>query len=438
MAMGRQVSELYNSCLGSQWKYLDNVCRQFAWNLSMRIAYIVPYVPNRIRTRSYNLINQLASLGHEITVFTLGSSREDLIDALNLKGHRREVHYYAQPVWRSLLNAAAALPSRKPLQSVYSWSPAIARQITQRASRNEFDIVHVEHLRGSRFGLFLKSRLPNMPVVWDSVDCISHLFQQAAKQSRSFFGRFMTSFELSRTRRAEGDLACQFDHMLVTAPTDRNALLDLVPMGKSPSEISVLPNGVDLEYFHPSSEYQRDPETIIFSGKMSYHANISMAKYLRDEIMPRIWKFRPAALLNIVGKDPTPAIKKMMRDPRITVTGTVDDIRPFLWRATVSVVPLLYGAGIQNKILEAMATGTPVVTTCQALSALQALPGKDLFVSDDPDGFSQAVLQLMANRDLQQRTGNAGVIYARALHSWDSIANRLLTIYQQILDSNSG
>ena len=402
----------------------------------MRIAFIVPYVPNLIRTRSYNLINQLAALGHEVAVFTVGSSEGDRIDAQSLKGSSREVYYYTQPVWRSLLNSAAALPSRKPLQSVYSWQPAMARQIAQQASRNEFDIVHIEHLRGSRFGLFLKSSLPGMPVVWDSVDCISHLFQQAGKQSRSFFGKFVTRLELGRTRRAEGALACRFDHTLVTASTDRNALLDLVPPGRRPSDVSVLPNGVDLEYFHPSDSIQREPESIIFSGKMSYHANISMAKYLVEEIMPRIWKFRPAARLYIVGKDPAPAIKKMTQNPLVTVTGTVDDIRPFLRRATVSVVPLRYGAGIQNKILEAMATGTPVVTTCQALSALQAEPGKDLFVSDDPDGFSQAVLQLIADRDLQQKTGDRGVKYVRTFHNWSSIASQLVNIYQQILDSN--
>jgi len=404
----------------------------------MRIAFIVPYVPNLIRTRSYNLINQLAALGHEVAVFTVGSSEGDRMDAQSLKGHGREVHYFTQAVWRSLLNSAAALPSRKPLQSVYSWQPAMARQIAQHVSRNEFDIVHIEHLRGSRFGLFLKSRMPGMPVVWDSVDCISHLFQQAGKQSRSFFGKFVTRLELSRTRRAEGDLACRFDHTLVTAPTDRNALLGLVPPEQKPSKISVLPNGVDLEYFHPSAAIQREPETIIFSGKMSYHANISMAKYLVDEIMPRIWKVRPAARLCIVGKDPAPAIKNMTRNPLVTVTGTVDDIRPFLWRATVSVVPLLYGAGIQNKILEAMATGTPVVTTCQALSALQAKPGKDLFVSDHPDGFSQAVLQLIADRDLQQMTSESGLKYVRTFHDWSSIASQLVNIYQQTLASNSG
>src|SRR5688572_11715121 len=402
----------------------------------MRIAYIVPYVPNLIRTRPYNLINQLDSLGHEVTVFTLGSSQQDLIDVQALQGKGRYVHYYGQPVWRSLLNSAAAVPSRKPLQSVYSWQRDMALQIAERASQNHFDIVHVEHLRGSRYGSFLKSRLPILPVVWDSVDCISHLFEQAANHSRSFFGKFMTRFELTRTRRAEGDLVCRFDHVLVTSPSDRNSLLGLVPSGKSPSEISVLPNGVDFHYFHPNTEVERQAETIVFSGKMSYHANISMVKYLVDEIMPRIWKLRPTARLYIVGKDPSPAIQQLRQNPLITVTGTVADIRPFLWRATVSVVPLLYGAGIQNKILEAMATGTPVVTTCQALSALQAQPGKDLMAYDDPDRFSEAVLQLIADRGLQHKIGDAAVTYARTYHNWTSIASQLLNIYQSALNKN--
>jgi glycosyltransferase involved in cell wall biosynthesis len=272
-----------------------------------------------------------------------------------------------------------------------------------------------------------------MPVVWDSVDCISHLFRQAASHSRSFFGKFMTRFDLPRTAQAESDLICQFDHALVTSSADRNAMLELVRTGQTPSQISVLPNGVDMEYFCPNPELQRDAETIVFSGKMSYHANISMVKYLVAEIMPRIWRVRPPARLYIVGKDPTADIKELQKNPRIIVTGTVDDIRPFLWRATVSVVPLLYGAGIQNKILEAMATGTPVVTTCGALSALEAQPGEHLLVSDDTDGFSQAVLQLMEHPDLQKTISAAGQTYVRAHHQWVSIASRLVHVYEQVV-----
>jgi glycosyltransferase involved in cell wall biosynthesis len=402
----------------------------------MRIAYIVPYVPNQIRTRPYNLINQLAALGHEVSVFMLGTNEQDALDAQMLESKCIRIYYHLQPVWRSFLNCAAALPSHQPLQYVYSWQRGMAQQIAQGISEEEFDIVHVEHLRGSRYGVFLKSRFPEMPVVWDSVDCISHLFRQAASHSRSFFGKFMTRFDLPRTAQAESDLICQFDHALVTSFSDRNAMLELVPTGQTPSQISVLPNGVDMEYFHPNPKLQRDTETIVFTGKMSYHANISMVKYLVAEIMPRIWKVRPAARLYVVGKDPSPDITELQKDPRIIVTGTVEDIRPFLWMATVSVVPLLYGAGIQNKILEAMATGTPVVTTCGAVSALEAQPDEHLLVSDDPDGFSQAVLKLMQDPNLRKRIGEAGETYVRANHQWSSIASRLVHVYEQVLQRN--
>lgn len=402
----------------------------------MKIAYVVPYVPNLIRTRPYNLITRLASLGHEVEVFTVGSNRQDLIDAQALKAKCSNVRYFVQPVWRSLLNSAIAVPSRHPLQSVYSWQPGMARELITRVSHKEFDIMHVEHLRGSRYGVFIKSKFPTMPVVWDSVDCISHLFQQAMGQSRSFFGKFMTRFELSRTRQAESNLIREFDHVLVTSDADKNALLELMPNGREPSPISVLPNGVDLNYFHPNPDIQRDTATVIFSGKMSYHANISMVKYLVSEIMPHVWKARPETCLIVVGKDPPADIKELDKNPLITITGTVDDIRPYLWRATVSTVPLLYGAGIQNKILEAMATRTPVITSSRTLSALQVQPGKDLLVANDPEEFAQSILRIIDDQNLKSAVGDSGLAYVRGKHDWNSIASQMSNIYQQTLDKS--
>jgi len=403
----------------------------------MKIAFIVPYVPNQIRTRSYNLISSLTSLGHEVNVFTVGSSQTDLLDAEALKAKCNSVYYQHMPIWQSLTNSILAVLSSQPLQTVYSWQPKLVAQLTALINGNgthsAYDVIHVEHLRGSRYGVFLKSSFPAVPIVWDSVDCISHLFQQAANQSQSFFGKFVTRFELPRTKKAEGNLICLFDHVLVTSPSDRNALLGLSPAGKRLAEISVLPNGVDLEYFHPNVDIQRETETIVFSGKMSYHANISMAKYLAAEIMPRIWKRRPNTRLYIVGKDPSPDIKGLENNPLITVTGTVDDIRPFLWRATVAVVPLLYGTGIQNKILEAMATGTPVVTTFNALTALQVQVGTELFAVNDAEEFSQAVLRVLEDRSLQSKIGNAGASYVRNHHDWMAIASQLVEIYQDTL-----
>jgi glycosyltransferase involved in cell wall biosynthesis len=284
----------------------------------MKIAFIIPYVPNQIRTRSYNLINHVARLGHDVTLFTLGSSSDDFSDAEHLRAVCKDVHYHIQPTWRSLLNCVLALPSRKPLQSVYSWNPGLAEQlrsILRNGGGKTFDVVHVEHLRGSEYGVFLKSTFHEMPVVWDSVDCISHLFEQSSQHGGSIFGKIITRFELGRTRRAEGDLTSRFDRVLVTSVTDAMALTALVPSGRNPAPISVLPNGVDLDYFKPNSAIKREPATLVFSGKMSYHANISMVRYLVDEVMPEVWASRPETRLVIVGKDPPSNIGRLPATP---------------------------------------------------------------------------------------------------------------------------
>lgn len=401
----------------------------------MRIAYIVPYVPNLIRTRPYNLINGLVAQGHEVAVFTLGSGAQDLADVDVLRKKGIEVHYQDMPVWRSLVNSLLAFPGRQPLQTVYSWHPKMARLLVEAIQAKDlqkgFDVVHVEHLRGSKYGVFLKSRFPKLPVIWDSVDSISHLFQQASNYSRSLFGKLITRLELPRTERSEGKLTSLFDHVLITSETDKNALLKLVPKGRSPAPISVLPNGVDLDYFQPNPSVRREPYTLVFSGKMSYHANVSMVKFLVAEVMPRIWERCPTTRLTVVGKDPPADVKALGEgNPLVKITGTVDDIRPYLWKSVVAVVPLIYGAGIQNKILEAMASGTPVVTTSKALSSLDVTPNADILVGDAPDDFAQKVIDLLENTSLQRLVGEKGLLYVQKNHHWRTIVSKMITIYE--------
>lgn len=405
----------------------------------MKIAFVVPYVPNQVRTRPYNLIVQLTELGHEVDVFTVGSGPDDRADAASLRSRCRNVYLYEQPVWRSLWNSILAIPSTKPLQSVYSLQNDLLRHlkkvVTNGNGSSYYDIVHVEHLRGSEYGVSLKARLPELPVVWDSVDCISHLFRQAAAQSSSLFGRFVTRFELGRTQKAEERLLGIYDHVLVTSSIDRKALLATVRNGKAHAPISLLSNGVDQDHFKPNGEILKEPDALIFSGKMSYHANISMAKYLVNEIMPLIWQSRPGVCLWIVGKDPPAEIVKMGGNPLIQVTGTVKDIRPFLWRSAAAVAPLVYGAGVQNKILEAMAVGLPVVTTSKALSSLDVDPGKEILVGDTPREFSARVLYLLENPQIGRKIGQAGLAYVRVNHSWRGISEQLVGIYSQLTQS---
>lgn len=401
----------------------------------MRIAYIIPYVPNLIRVRSYNLLVQLSELGVDVTLFTISTNKRDGIDALTLKPKVTDVFVRSQSLWRSLINCIIALPSKTPLQSVFSWNPHLQTDFANQHRQKKFDLVHVEHLRGSAYGKIIKSKFPALPVIWDSVDCISHLFTQTSKQSRSISGKLISALELRRTQKAEGELASLFDHVLITSQADKDALLRQVPSDKVKAPVSILPNGVDLEYFRRNTNQSRDEETITFSGKMSYHANISMVDYLVRDIMPKVWIKRPTVKLIIVGKDPPQKIRKLSQNPLIDVTGTVDDIRPYLWKATMAVVPLVYGAGIQNKILEAMAGETPVVATSTALASLRARYGVDVLTADTANDFSTAILQLLENRTLQQVVGSAGYKYVKNYHDWKKVGLEMLSIYENTIAS---
>ena len=402
----------------------------------MHVQFIVPYTPNLIRTRPYNLIRCILKLGHLVSVCTLWSDESEKENLAELSRLGVQVVAQQQSRQRSLWNCLLALPTPSPLQAVYSWNPSLAKQTATLLECNAepaVDVIHVEHLRGARYGLFLKARFPGTPVVWDSVDCISYLFKQASDQSRSGFGKLITRFDLTRTRRYEGQLPGQFDHVLITSGVDRQALLELIPKQTVAAPVSVLPNGVDWDYFSQDQGVNREPATLILSGKMSYHANVTMAMYLMNQIMPRVWAKRSEARLLIVGKDPPASVRGLADHPAVTVTGTVPDFRPYLQRASIAVVPLLYGAGIQNKVLEAMASGTPVVSTPPAVLTLDAEPDRDLLIAQTPEEFSEKIIYLIENPQLRSQIGSAGRRYVENNHQWVKIAERLEGVYDEVL-----
>jgi glycosyltransferase involved in cell wall biosynthesis len=168
---------------------------------------------------------------------------------------------------------------------------------------------------------------------------------------------------------------------------------------------------------------------------MSYHANISMVLYLVQTIMPNIWSHRPDVNLWIVGKDPPNEIRALQKESRITVTGTVSDIRPFLQKATIAVAPLTYGAGIQNKVLESMACAIPLISTPQAISAIGVQPGKEILVAQDPGEFADSILFLLENPQVQQRIGEAGRQYVEQNHRWSTITRQLEGVYDEVIDA---
>ncbi|OGO36025.1 MAG: hypothetical protein A2W35_15065 [Chloroflexi bacterium RBG_16_57_11] len=412
----------------------------------MNILFVVPYTPNLIRARSYNTVRKLAERGHRVHLVTLWTNEEERNNIEELKKYCNSVRAFSMPTWRSLVNSLAALPTTQPLQAWYSWQPQMARYVLASLEKDEIDVVHVEHLRGVKYGLYLRSRWLNHqkparacpPIVWDSVDCISYLFRQSAVNSKRRSFRWITHLELKRTERFEAELTRKFPAILVTSQKDKNELLALKNSTLSASKLNVFPIGVDLDYFCPNPQVKREVATIVVSGKMSYHANVSMVIYLFEQIMPLVWTKRPEVKLWIVGKDPTPEVKEIAHHPNVTVTGMVPDLRTYLQRATIAVAPLTYGAGMQFKVLESMACGTPVVATPLAVSALtEAVHDRDLMVAEEPDEFAAKIIQLLDDARLRHSVGESGRYFAEQHFSWDRLVGQLEEVYNGVIKNNN-
>lgn len=417
----------------------------------MNILFVVPYAPNPVRVRPYEFIRSLVRRGHHVTVASLWTSDQERTELAVLSGMGATVLAEPMPGVRSLFNSAGALVGSAPLQASYSWNAALMSRIEGALEEQSFDAVHVEHLRGSRYAVGVRRLLDKtpamapLPVIWDSVDSISFLFEQAVQSSRSLRGRLMTQLELGRTRRHEAWLVTQFERTLVTSALDKAAFAGLIDefagdqLRMLTERIEIVPNGVDLDHFAYRDPANRPPARLIFSGKMSYHANVTAALHLVNDIMPLVWAQRPDAQVWLVGKDPSAEVRKLANDqpplpdssePRVVVTGAVPSMADFIQASTIAVAPLLYGAGIQNKALEAMSCGTPVVATSQATAALAIRPGEDVLVADGAEAFARAVLTLLDSPELRASVGAAGRRYVEQNHSWDAVCELLEAAYR--------
>ena len=402
----------------------------------MRILFVTPYPPSRIRVRGYELLAQLQRT-HEVTVLTQCVSEQELADVEALRKLGHEVVVVQESRRWAMLRSGLALFSSLPLQVAYARSARFAQAVQDLCGA--FDVIHVEHLRG----IASMERLAlTHPLVWDAVDCISLLSKHTAQAGPSLSVRAVAFLEQKRTQHYEARMVRQHRHITVTSERDRQALIDLHRMHTgdllSSDEqlapgIHVLPNGVDLEYFRPLQQ-ERRRFNLVFSGKMSYHANVATALYLYHQIMPLIWQQRPGATLTIAGSKPPKSLQALARDPRVTVTGYVADMRPYVGSAEVMLSPMVYSVGIQNKVLEAMALGTPVVVAAQAAAALGARPGRDLLVAESAREFAEATLRLMDDAELRASLEQHGRAYVEQHHNWRAVTDRLVDVYQRAIN----
>lgn len=390
----------------------------------MRVLFVAPYVPSRIRVRPYEWIRALARLGASVHLVAVQPPEDQALGDLSIRASCAACDVFPLSRLRTLVNAGKALVSGLPVQAGYARHGAAERRIAGLIAGGGFDVVHVEHLRGA---LLVPAPCP-LPTVYDGVDCITRLFEQTVRLAPGLAQRAMARLDVGRTRRFEASLPGRFDRVLASSEAEAREFRRLAPAA-DPSFVLALRNGVDLGT--PPGPPADDGRTVLFAGKMSYHANEAAARRLAVEVMPRVWQRRPDARLVLAGKDPSPALQALASPGRIEVTGYVPDMAAVMSEATVLAAPLVYAAGIQNKVLEAMARAVPVVTSSSACAALDAVPGADVVAADDDGDFADGVVRMLDDRGYRDAVGAAGRRYVEQHHHWTVLAARLLDVYAE-------
>ena len=390
----------------------------------MRVLFVVPYLPSAIRSRALGFIRALSELGHTVHVVALRPPEDAWAPIDAVARHCAALEIFPLSRSRTLLSAAGALPGGLPLQAAYGRHAAARRRIRALASDGGFDVLHVEHLRGVE----LAGAPAPLPTLFDAVDSISLLFGETQRQAPGWRQRMMARLELGRTRRFEARAPWMFDRLIVTSSRDRDAFLALAGTGAA-ARIGVVSNGVTVE--ETVRPVPHGPPTVVFSGKMSFHANDAAARLLVTEIMPRVWQTHPGTRLVLAGKGPSPSLLRVATDERIEITGYVDDLASIVRRATLAVAPLPYGVGVQNKVLEAMACGVPVVASPVTAFGVDALPGRDWLLGGTSEELAAAVVRLIDNPALRERLATAGRLFVRERHRWSLSAERLIAQYEK-------
>lgn len=399
----------------------------------MKILIIVERPPTPVggRVRLYGMIRELAAR-HEFWVASFAYP-VDLgeIDKLKPFVQGLEIVSLPQPAmphhsrlyWR-INGWSHALLHTRPRRGRFPSTPLLVDKINGLAKAHKFDIVLVHQA-------YMAALRPpvNAGMVLDMADILSQYEYQALQQTVKKTDHFGAWLEWKKMVALERQAVSGFDMCVTVSDDDRTRLWQIVPGAPA----AVVPNGVDLTYFAPQ-DVEEEQDTLVFVGSMDYAANVDAVLHFASQILPLIKQQRADVRLFVVGYGPPDQVIALQSDPSIVVTGYVKDVRPFLARAAVVVVPLRFGSGVRNKILEGWAMGKAIVSTSLGAEGLAGSPDENILLADSAEQFASATVALMTDPHLRSRLGQAGHRVVKERYAWSSIARQMETVCEQVAD----
>lgn len=410
------------------------------WVVAMKVLFLTPQLPYPPRQgtalRNWGLIAALASR-HQVSLLSFLAPGQDMSPDPVLAARCRQVQTVAQPV-RPLSRRLRDLAlTRQPDMRWRLESRAFRDRLATWLAREPFDVVHVEGIELAPYLALVRAASPGSFLVFDDHNC-EYLLQQRAcltdlRHPARWHGAAYSFIQWQRLKRYEAQVCRQADRVLAVSQADARALRALVP-GLEPV---VLPNGLDVSAYRPDIHPVpgMGAAALVFTGKMDFRPNVDAVLWFVDRVLPRIRQQVPQAHLWVVGQQPHRRLDTLRADSAVTVTGPVEDVRPFIVGAAVYVVPLRMGGGTPLKLLEAMALERAVVATRLGVEGFvlddgAGLQGQvPLLLADEPEQFAQAVITLLEDRERRVALGRLARAFVAACYDWKVLVPRLEAAY---------
>jgi polysaccharide biosynthesis protein PslH len=375
----------------------------------------VPFPPKRGgKIRPFNIIRHLTQQGHEVTVASLARTQGEVEEAAGLAAHCKEVLVEVIPDYVAWPRMVAWLPTPNPSSFGYFHSPALHARVGRAVARTKFDLAFAHCSSAAPY----VAGVPNTVKILDYGDIDSQKWREYVNY-KPFPLSAGYRLEAAKLERAERLLARNFDLCTCTTRGELQSLRDLGVT--QPSDW--FPNGVDSSFFTPAPDYDRS--LIVFVGRMDYYPNQQGVQMFCADILPRLQAQRPGLRFQIVGADPPPFIRDLGKLPGVSVTGSVPDVRSYVTRAALTVAPLAIARGTQNKILESMAMGVPVVCSVEASAGVDAVAGEHLLVASTPEDYMAAIGQILDSPETRARLASDGRDRVLTQHAWTGSMARL-------------